>query len=452
MNYFKDFKKDGFVYKSSLSYTANFRILASKMNWNKNKESENWQKLFKDVYKNELPEMGNYSEPEYFDYFTKAFSFCTTSESTETKFSELSQYMKWDIETCMETYLCFDCETYDNNYDYFYHVYEHHCQDEIIKDDFFGYFKLVFNFDSDEKDKMRKFWQLKDFIGLRKSHDDYEHCENDEEAIYWLKGLFFDSIGKYVDSKFDDDYKTLRKIILDYKMLKEEEIGNSDWCKRFIQNNLFVNIFDYASGIFERFKTLKELSKYSKNSGKIFPLAKAKETFAYKVLLREISCMQDDDNNNEYAHSSSIHNKKKPLQVDNKPIIFKQFTVSNEVKRINQFDNKHGIIVKNQTKATIPRCEDKLNNKQPTFSVEAIKAIIQKQNNMLINHGNQAKVIISTQYDRLNNNLTCVTNQAKSVVNPPQQEPRGSGVFGWVYSLLRSCYSQTTNQSKDLYT
>jgi hypothetical protein len=316
MNYFEGFEANDYEYDDLFNYQENFEILTSHMGWSETERAQQWQELFDDVRLNELPDLGNFSEPEYFDYFRKFFGFMIWPDDTKTKFNELAEYMEWNVGTkeFMKTCLCWDCVAYDNTYDYFYHVYEHHFPHDFDASDFFGYFKLVFDYDNEKEfDKMRKFRQLKRFIGLRHSKEDEnkktkgkgkgkgkgksedERKVYDDKIIYWLHGLFYQHIGKYVDEHFDEKFETLRDIILNYGLLSEWEIKEDiEWCKQFIEDNLFANIFDFASENYLKFETLDELSHYSIENRKIFPLEQAKETFAYRVLLREIFSVLDD--------------------------------------------------------------------------------------------------------------------------------------------------------------
>lgn len=83
--------------------------------------------------------------------------------------------------------------------------------------------------------------------------------------------------------------ENLQKIIENYNLLPTSETPDKiNQCKEIIKSKLFANIYDFISGNWRKFDTLRELSAYTQKNKMFFPLSQAKESFIYKVLLQKL--------------------------------------------------------------------------------------------------------------------------------------------------------------------
>ena len=100
------------------------------------------------------------------------------------------------------------------------------------------------------------------------------------------KRFLTDFIGTYVEDQFEK-LEDLQNIIQRYNLISLNEVPNTvSECRDLIKRNLFVNIYDFAAGNNKKFRSLQELRYYTIKNELFYPLKEAKETFAFKVLLR----------------------------------------------------------------------------------------------------------------------------------------------------------------------
>jgi hypothetical protein len=411
MDYFKQYKNN-FKFNKDKNYKENFKLLKQLKKWNSTKASQEWQSLNDCFIQTELQELEDYSEPEFFDYFSRQFSFNPCEDdTTEEKFNNLAEYMKWDEEAQddVEEYLCYECEATDNYYDHYYHIEDEHfsafddmedfkeyCslvfdfeyegserkyfmnlldhiglsngRDEkaiallaqeyflleqsfhnrcLEKEDIFNYFSSVFGYRFSTQDYLKKFNNIIKFLDLDEDDDEehkiivslrrfyfysrlqhyknnrtqnsffkyfdkhfdfelkgnnkkksFQHLisflglsadnERDNKVISDLRNHFYEEINESVERTFKDDrIESLQSIIRNYGLCSNSEMPQTiTQCKELIENELFANIFDFVDGNYKRFKSESALARYSKMEEKIYPLNRAKDTYAYKVLLR----------------------------------------------------------------------------------------------------------------------------------------------------------------------
>jgi hypothetical protein len=244
-------------------------------------------------------------ENDLFDYFRKYFGYETTEPISFVKLQRLTNFLGFDEHNELGMLNKFRRL-------FLYHVWGD-LKANIDLKDFFVYFKKVFDFDINIQSNKAKFNILKKYL--------YIHHQSDQKIWDELHELFNKTIDVYLNENFEDNLENLKKIILFYSLCDETQIPEDiNDCKQFMRENLFANIYDYASKMTTRFATLKELSDYSLNSElnkadkdamrdlyqkmgkpeweidqilersfrKIYPIALAKQEFSYFILLREI--------------------------------------------------------------------------------------------------------------------------------------------------------------------
>jgi len=115
-----------------------------------------------------------------------------------------------------------------------------------------------------------------------------EHMNWGKKAKAEQKKQFNDAAMKQF-SKLDlDKLAVLQMLIITYKLAAVPPTSKSK-CKRLLEDELFLNIYQYLSGIIYNHGTLVALANYSYDNNRVFPKARAKQNLATKVLLRLIS-------------------------------------------------------------------------------------------------------------------------------------------------------------------
>jgi len=200
---------------------------------------------------------------------------------------------------------------------------------------FFEFFNTEFKFpfkisDNDSRNYLAIFKNLSEFMGFDsiyiKEKQDFQSLTKKEKVAYLMsfsqqmnlqwdskKTSFnqqFEKISKLDSWKFSDKFlhifnkiisdevkgrfeklDDLKKILIRYEFYKnEDEIPNDiPKLKKLIKNELFVNIYDFINkNNKQKFNDIIELSEYTIENKLIYPLELAKETFAYKVLLKKL--------------------------------------------------------------------------------------------------------------------------------------------------------------------
>lgn len=100
---------------------------------------------------------------------------------------------------------------------------------------------------------------------------------------------FFKLIAGNAEKNFEN-LQDLKNIILRYRLMNESEIpDNLGKCRKIVEERLFVNIYDFCNpSNHTNFKNNYLLAMYTIRNKLYYPLAEAKNTFCYKVLLRYI--------------------------------------------------------------------------------------------------------------------------------------------------------------------
>lgn len=213
---------------------------------------------------------------------------------------EIDEYNK-DLEILEE------CEDLDEIFQYFEDEYEIEIYDyenrnfmDIFHDlDYemgwseFYYGQKEYFENLNENDKLfylRKFYrkfnlEYSDYYSLE---DSFKFLQKKFNFYKKVKQFITDFVGENIENRFEK-LEDLEEIILKYRLRTADEIPETIMeCKEIIEEELFVNIYDFERGNNKCFNTLEELSEYTINNELFYPLAEAKETFAYKVLLKEL--------------------------------------------------------------------------------------------------------------------------------------------------------------------
>ena len=108
------------------------------------------------------------------------------------------------------------------------------------------------------------------------------------ETIKEKKKEFNLAVMKDFDRINMDKLETLQLMIQNYSLRPFNEIPTTKAkCKKILQEELFVNIYDFLSMDYDvKFNSAKELAKYSYDNDKIFPKKSAKANLKSKILLR----------------------------------------------------------------------------------------------------------------------------------------------------------------------
>ena len=100
---------------------------------------------------------------------------------------------------------------------------------------------------------------------------------------------FDQHIGVMAEEQLDGNILALQNVIIRYHLnLLELPPDTKSACKQLIKLKLFVNIYDFIAENETKFSNEKDLAIYTINTTKIYPKKSAKESFTYKVLLRNI--------------------------------------------------------------------------------------------------------------------------------------------------------------------
>jgi hypothetical protein len=273
MEYFNTYQET-FAYNENKNFYENFKALKALKKWKSDEEDEEWQTLNLFLIENELPKFEEYSEREFFDYFVKNFNFKPKFHTVGEKFVELAELMKWDEKTQdeVEEYICYDCETFKNCYDYYYHVQDNHFHKLNEMKDLKYYFLVVFDFENEDGDERDYFLNLLDHLGLKYEKDAYD--------ITLLARYYF-----YLEQEFhkqnleDESFKEYFEDVFGFENVGEER----DYFINLIEYLGLKNIRDRkAISLLAHFYYLSEKDFHTQNLGKQYIFDYFSEVFGLK--------------------------------------------------------------------------------------------------------------------------------------------------------------------------